>query len=339
MSGIPGNISIIGSPSVTSFITNVTGLEETGCDEEQNTTSNQVGGSLVNTSSSQVGSLTTQIANMNLEDKEGGDGGESDVEGELAPVTEVNSSFFEELEVDVEESVGLEDDRGDTKAFCNVTSTGTTEVIGEMREGRLVNSDVNYNITLPKPPPDFVPPTPQADEPLFTNVDNPGEWDEYIFTAKKNKSNKYVCHSLPTGATPVPMNENGKRECGGWEFFYDGSFKNKTNTAFRRNATTSNLFPKEMRGEFDRDMLTRFGLTEKRMKNTDALFFFQLLLPICDPSKSGITNDRRAPYYTELSKFTNLYAYQSGCGADYGHKWHMTSAAELLHFDGVLVHD
>lgn len=243
---------------------------------------------------------------MNIEDKEGSDGGYSYEEGEPAPVTEVDSSFFEELEVDVEESVGLEDDRGKTKAFVKVTSTGMTEVIGEMREGRLVNSsnggNSEYNITLPKPPPDFIPPIPQTGKPscLFTDVDNPGEWNQYIFTAKRNKSNKYVGHSLPTGATPVPVGENGKRECSGWELYYDGSFKNESNTVFHRNAMTSNLFPKEMRGELDRDLLSSSGLTEERMKNTDTLFFFQLLQPICDPSKSGIANDRRVPYYTEL---------------------------------------
>jgi hypothetical protein len=44
-------------------------------------------------------------------------------------------------------------------------------------------------------------------------------------------------------------------------------------------------------------------------------------------------------YYTEVSKFTNVYAYLNGQGSDYGHVWKNTSAMELVHFDGVLFHD
>eukprot|EP00957_Ditylum_brightwellii_P135435 10326415-Ditylum_brightwellii.AAC.1 len=70
------------------------------------------------------------------------------------------------------------------------------------------------------------------------------------------------------------------------------------------------------------------------MKKCDPLFFFQLLLPLCDTPKSGIRNDPRMSYYTELSKFTNAYTYLQGKGSDYGHVWKNTNAAELLHFDG-----
>ena len=50
------------------------------------------------------------------------------------------------------------------------------------------------------------------------------------------------------------------------------------------------------------------GLTDKRMKNEDALFFTQLVIPICDPAKSGIKGDPRKPYYTKVASYTNSYA-------------------------------
>ena len=44
-------------------------------------------------------------------------------------------------------------------------------------------------------------------------------------------------------------------------------------------------------------------------------------------------------YYTEVSKFTNVYAYLNGQGSDYGHVWKKILAMELVRFDGVLFHD
>ncbi len=38
-----------------------------------------------------------------------------------------------------------------------------------------------------------------------------------------SRGGKYICHSMPAGAVPVPMNaETGEREVGGYEFFYQG---------------------------------------------------------------------------------------------------------------------
>ena len=74
---------------------------------------------------------------------------------------------------------------------------------------------------------------------------------------------------------PIPKNVQGKREANGWEFHYN-SWKN-TGTSHRRDATTSNMFPKEMEGCLNGDVLAKLGLNEKRMgiKNgdTDALLF------------------------------------------------------------------
>ncbi len=50
------------------------------------------------------------------------------------------------------------------------------------------------------------------------------------------------------------------------------------------------------------------GLTKKRMEDCDALFFFQLLVPIANPAFSGIKDDMRMGYYEEVANNTNQYA-------------------------------
>jgi len=51
------------------------------------------------------------------------------------------------------------------------------------------------------------------------------------------------------------------------------------------------------------------GLTRQRMIECDALFYCQLLLPICDPAMSGIYDDPRMTYYEKVATNINMYAY------------------------------
>jgi hypothetical protein len=38
----------------------------------------------------------------------------------------------------------------------------------------------------------------------------------------KQRGGKYICHAMPAGAVPVPIDAvTGKREAGGYEFFYE----------------------------------------------------------------------------------------------------------------------
>jgi hypothetical protein len=71
----------------------------------------------------------------------------------------------------------------------------------------------------------------------------------------------------------------------------------------------------------------------------DALFFFQLLLPIVDPKKSGNENDPCLPYYREVEHWNQKYATLIGLGGSYGHSFKEVMAEELLHFDLVVIHD
>ena len=71
----------------------------------------------------------------------------------------------------------------------------------------------------------------------------------------------------------------------------------------------------------------------------DSLFFFQLLLPLCDPKHSGIPSDPRKPYYTEVTKFSNHYKHQTGIGSTYGHEIPEAVMPEFVPWDGCIVRD
>jgi hypothetical protein len=196
-------------------------------------------------------------------------------------------------------------------------------------------------LKLPGPPTNWSAPSRKVErgEPSFLDVDNPGGWDEFTyrpeFAAKGEK--KYVRHVLPTGASPV-AEVDGKRAVGPWEFFY-GGWKDMGDNSFRDGASKAEPFPESRRGKLDEHLLSQLGLTAERMTSCDALFFYQLLLPMCDPTKSGITNDPRKAFYSRVETFTNWYAYSIGLGGSYGHRFKSVDLSELVHFDGVVVRD
>jgi len=85
-------------------------------------------------------------------------------------------------------------------------------------------------------------------------------------------------------------------------------------------------------------MLEKMGLTREKMQMGDALFFYQLLFPICNPKKFGIAGDPHHPYYTEVTNFSNLCACTLGfIGGQYSHAFKAIKVQELVHFDGVIV--
>jgi hypothetical protein len=149
------------------------------------------------------------------------------------------------------------------------------------------------------PPPSFnpnKPPKANKGEPEFTAVDNPGNWSKYTFQAQFNRQGKYTCHALPTGATPVPVDGKGKRTWKDWEFHYNGWY-GPDDVPYRLGATRSNPFPAARKGCIDKVKLAKLGLTKERMNvgdgRPDALFFYQLILPMCDPKQSGVQGDGR----------------------------------------------
>ncbi len=87
----------------------------------------------------------------------------------------------------------------------------------------------------------------------------------------------------------------------------------------------------------DGTFLKKLGLTKQKMVECNALFFYQLLLPIVDPSMSGIKEDTRIGYYEEAVRNTNLYAFgPNNRGGTRGHVFRPTAAEELHVWDGIV---
>ena len=57
--------------------------------------------------------------------------------------------------------------------------------------------------------------------------------------------------------------------------------------------SSENLIPDSRKGKLDAGLLATMGLTHSRIIDIDALFFYQLLLPLCNPARSGILHDLR----------------------------------------------
>jgi len=153
----------------------------------------------------------------------------------------------------------------------------------------------------------------------------------------------YSYHRQPTGATPVPADANGTRAVEDWQFHYKG-WEKDDGYVYRSGATRENMFPDERKGCLDVQLLKKLDLNAARMEETDgapdALFFYQLLLPICDTKRNGIVDDPRMSFYPHVTRCSNTYAsYELGLGGDYGHHFKTLSSPEILKWDGSVVKD
>ena len=63
-----------------------------------------------------------------------------------------------------------------------------------------------------------------------------------------------------------------------------------------------------------------------------------MLHPVCDPSRSGIEDDPRLPYYSLIEKFTAKYAAEIGMYGSYTHKYDTPSVVDLVHWDSCLIY-
>ena len=57
------------------------------------------------------------------------------------------------------------------------------------------------------------------------------------------------------------------------------------------------------------------------MKDNYSMFLYQLLLPNFSVRNSGIRKDPRKCYYSEVEKWSNIYADQIGIGGAYSNKF------------------
>jgi hypothetical protein len=99
------------------------------------------------------------------------------------------------------------------------------------------------------------------------------------------------------------------------------------------------MFPESRKGALDGTLLETLGLTKERMVQGNALFFSQLILPMCDPKMSGMGADPRKAFYSKVETFSKLYAIQIGLGGSYGPRFKNTVLDELVQFDGVVIPD
>ena len=212
------------------------------------------------------------IEELKGEDQAGGDGGDSDIDGVEVELHDTITGADKDANTDDVElenaAVGPVEIKTETvKAMIDLTSTGGRQVLGAIAlDGSTVTASSEEqrkkyaDVKIHRQPDDWKPPQTKTakGEPEFSQVDNPGNWPEYCFGPKfstRGSSGKYTAHKMPTGATPVPPGADGKRKQGPWEFHYDG-YKNPE-MPFRRGATTSNMFPKELKGYLDIHILKK----------------------------------------------------------------------------------
>lgn len=284
------------------------------------------------------------------EDGQGEDnGGDSDEEGDEADVHNIalarrliSGDECEEIftKSDAERIVLSSGSTG----FCLGDDPEIDDDIGEPTS----RADEELNLTTligaplgwlpPSAPITFLGYRPKSgDPPVEEEIDNPAGWSMFTFTPSYHpKTKKYDGHTTPSGAHVVPQDELGNRKMDGWEFHYKNwkaeEFDEKTYA--RTGAKFGDLKPESRRGCLDANVLRKHGLTAERMRH-DPLFFYQLIFPFCAPSDSGVAEDHRMPFYSNVSVFTNMYAMWKGAGSGYGHDFTPVSIPELVHWAGV----
>ncbi len=97
------------------------------------------------------------------------------------------------------------------------------------------------------------------------------------------------------------------------------------------------LFLTDIYVELNVTFLKKMGLSKQKMQECNALFFYQLILPIVDPAMSGIEGDTRMGCYKDVARNTNMYACGvKNRGGTHGHVFCPTTAEELLVWDGIV---
>ena len=80
-------------------------------------------------------------------------------------------------------------------------------------------------------------------------------------------------------------------------------------------------------------------MNTKVMETDNLLFFYQLILPVCDHKKSVIDDDPKMSYYSAVERWSYFYAVHLGLGGTYGHSFRNVTAKELLRHDACVVRD
>ena len=84
-------------------------------------------------------------------------------------------------------------------------------------------------------------------------------------------------------------------------------------------ASNDNLFPSYYEPKLDKVYLKKMELTETRIMDKDALFFWQIILNISDSEMSDIGGDSSKLFYFTVKTFINKYIR---CGSQEA-QWHL----------------
>ena len=150
-----------------------------------------------------------QILNIDDVVADNEDYGDTDSVETSIEINDLTECYFETYKERINVLVKEEDDGEEAVSGCE--------------HNWIMKKGIN-DVSIPLPPDDWVTPEPKKDkgEPIFSEVDNPGDWPSFTYRAKFDKSGKYEYHHLPTGATPVPIGKDGVRKCKEWNFYYNG---------------------------------------------------------------------------------------------------------------------
>ena len=104
-----------------------------------------------------------------------------------------------------------------------------------------------------------------------------------------------------------------------------------TQAFIRGNMTKINFFSLKNKREtilwcFEEDWDITKGLEIEML-----LFIYQLIFPLCDTKHSSLRGDERIPYYSNLEKWSNLYACQFSLGGSYGYNLNNINLHDIVH--------
>ncbi len=220
---------------------------------------------------------------VNADDEESGNMGDSDDEGADADIHNKGINLREVLESS-NEPIGDDADNIDNvkgEEFAPTKGHGAVQLLG-----------APDGWVPPGPPPTWAGYQPKGNAPQPGNIDNPGSWSLYSFASKYKTGNFYSGHFTPAGAMVLPANQQCQLELKGWCFHYQGSTPDEFDqkTFVRDGASQQDLKPLNWRGSLDVDVLKKHGCTADWVRD-DPFFFYQLLFLLSPPESSGIEDD------------------------------------------------
>ena len=78
-------------------------------------------------------------------------------------------------------------------------------------------------------------------------------------------------------------------------------------------------------------------MTQRVIRERDFLFLYHLLFPLCGTYFSVIQEDKHIPCYSDVDKWSNIYAYQIVLGVSYVHGFKHVKLPEIVCHDGCIV--